>query len=300
MPRSTPARRSVRPAAALIDADRPPDVCSGQVQARLIGSLQACAAEIRIAKARAGQVGSGQVRAAQDGALCARAGEVRPPQVDARQLDKGSPGRPEHAASQPPTGAEQPEHHSQPLVLRQHRQQLLSLEATAWIRVHEQRPELAQVIAVHAHAISHPMLALLLACTADAPEPAEAPHSHAEEEQLSITPRGIGPYRLGRSRDEILALPDAAPQPGGSVAFRGIVVDFEEGSACEVALSVSGLTTAAGMEVGLPVSEFTRAHGEAAPSGDLLSFANAAWMRVRADGADPPRAAAIVLGECGR
>lgn len=144
------------------------------------------------------------------------------------------------------------------------------------------------------------MLTLLLACTPDAPEPAEAPHSHAEEEQLSITPRGIGPYRLGRSLGEIQALPGAASQPDGSVAFRGIMVAFEEGVACEVTLSVPGLTTAAGMEVGLPISEFTRAHGEAAPSGELLSFDNAAWMRVRSDGAVPPRAAAIVLGECGR
>ncbi|MFT5682956.1 MAG: hypothetical protein ACI8RZ_003880 [Myxococcota bacterium] len=144
------------------------------------------------------------------------------------------------------------------------------------------------------------MLTLLLACTADPTEPVEVHHSHAEEEQLSITPRGIGPYRMGRSRSEILALPHAEPRPDGSVAFRGIVVVFDDGVACEVTLSVPGLTTAAGMEVGLSLAEFTRAHGEPISDGDLLTFENATWMRVRPDGAAPPSAAAIVLGVCGK
>ncbi len=141
------------------------------------------------------------------------------------------------------------------------------------------------------------MLALLMACTVEVPveapaEDPEAHHSHAEEDQLSITPRGIGPYRMGRSRAELLALPDAEPRPDGTVAFRGIVVSFSEQVACEVAMVTPGLTTAAGMEVGRPLSDFALAHG------DLLTFPDAPWLRVRSDGGSPPHAAAIVLGSC--
>jgi hypothetical protein len=112
---------------------------------------------------------------------------------------------------------------------------------------------------------------------ASAPAPAPAPASSPAPTPAAmlISPKGIGPYAIGLTKEAMMALPGAKNTDQFSITFeeQGIFTTFLDGKICAISTTSTTPKTAAGLGVGSTFGDFEKAYGSAnieAATGRIL------------------------------